>query len=451
MVDLKKQKQTTRDFGISIFLVLAMVLWTPNGYGAEDVTNVDLTGASYPEGALLKSNQEEIRERMQLEILERQAQQARDRYTAQRADTEKRVAENKRKIDDYKTKQEKRNSELRQLNMELSETEQKSAEVQKELSVVGNKASEELAHFEETKSSLEKTKMENAASLRMLQVRKDSTRKLIETSNQRMGQYEDEIRRLQTETLKSQDLVNEYEKIALDVKGKVGELQSQLEVVRVERNRADQERQLSKESLAEAQRQYSGLLAETKKAEKERDVALKALDEQKKIYVTEMRRLEEKTAQANVIKAIAEAERVRFDNEADRMKVNVATVRDESEALSVNGTRAQESVMRSRIALSHMRQDLVRQITDKEARGSAVVREVASASPPSPAGETGELTLFKITSASCKMRRTPSATSEFFGSVKRGESYSAEPASKGYMKIEDGGKTFYVDKDCGSF
>lgn len=450
MANLKGKKQMKRDQGISILLVLAMIFSTSAASAAEDVTNVDLTDMSYPEGALLQSNQDEIRERMQLEILERQAQQARERYTLQRADTERRVSENKRKIDEYKTKQEKLSSELRQLNMELSETEQKSAEVQKELNAVGNKAAEELAHFEETKSSLEKSKMENNASLRMLQVRKDSTRKLIETSNQRMGQYEEEIRRLQAETLKSQDLVNEYEKIALDVKNKVGELHSQLEVVRVERNRADQERQMSKDNLAEQQRQYANLLAETKKAEKERDVAFRALDEQKKIYVTEMRRLDEKTAQANVIKAIAESERVRLDNESNRMKVNIAAVRDESESLSVNGARAQENVMKSRIALSQMRQDLVRQITDKETRPS--MREVASATGATlePVGGE-ELTLFKITSESCKKRRSPSSTSDSFGSVKKGDSFSAEPANSGYMKIENGGKTFYVDKDCGSF
>jgi chromosome segregation ATPase len=442
---------------ISIFLSTEMLLLNKLQAQDDGLRAVEwLEPQDYSEATLMKTNEEAIREKFRMEELERQAQNAQELYEMKRVDAERQTAEKRRAIEQYKQKQDQLTTDVETWRTELAQIESKQAEIEKELATVNAAFTEKNMQAAESRVALERTRSELNFKIEDLRRKKDTTFSLIEMANTEMGKWHQEITESQGKIIELHGKVSDYEKLALQIRSQALELQTKLTETKNTRLQAEQEMEMNRTAIAKAQSDFNNLMAEVKKEEAVKNQTLKKLAADRASYAAEMKRLEARTINANLTKAMAETENQRLLAETDNLKRQLAMVKAQSETVDSELASSNASLMQTRVSMQQIRSDLVRQLGREEKshmKKEEYVQQMRSLASMANSSELTEGAKPWVVAKACAIRRGPASNAAKLGDLKVGERlYGSASTEKGWLKIlNTSGSTAYVQSTCGQF
>lgn len=428
---------------------------------------------SYPESLMTEANREEINVKSRNAERERELARTRAMYEQRKAEVEREVTEKRARINDLKVKQEELDQEIQGYRTELAELDSQREAAKKDLERVNATAKIHTDQADGVKADLDKTKDDLNNTLMNLAHQREDTFRRIDKAQTQISQWQDEISKTNSDIIAADNTRMEYEKAAAKIRNQVEEMQLKVQDAQNAKAEALEETRLMKENMNKADAEYKKTVQNLRDAESDRNKAQVQLQKTRAVYNVEMKKLDEKTAQAHMLKALADNEKNRSETETQRLNDSLLKVKQLHEEVSLEVVEAQSALMQSKISLGQIRTDLTRELATKDSRGgkgqlqarTLASTDDATALPPkmekaaklekSSGGdaEGSGFTAHKWTvKRSCWIYQDASKSSEKIGSVKVKEALRADHHADGFVKVSvSNGGYGYVRASCGDF
>jgi len=396
---------------------------------------------------LKKAYEDEVTQRTRLEELERRAAREKADYERKLQEIQQQVEAKKIQTENYKVKSEELLGQLESLNVELFELRLKKSSAQAEI-----KANEEK--YLKIQSDYEAAKKEHADHKTYLEKQEVELTTLREKLEKSMARY-----KIETERMRQELAVMETEISAADAKRAAlesAEMQARVEWLTTKKE-VNEKRDLREKYLAhaaESRKKRDQARSELEKAQAELEKMKVEVAELSKRTRANVARYEEQTLEANRKKTLADAERIRVETEADKLRHYVAQVRASRDNSRKDLEASQTALIQSRMALATVKRELTEVVAGDQKEEfdnqkiESRLRGLASAAEADEILEGGRLF---VTTRPCPVYRRPASQSPEVAQVDSGRKLLGREAIGPWIKITSEGRSVYVDKSCGRF
>lgn len=436
------------------------------------------------ERALADVYKQELEAKTKAEMSERELRRTRALFEQRRGQIDREVVEKRAHITDLKIKQEELDQQIQAYRHDLKQLEAQQTEAETELKRVSDHAKVNTDSAMDVKAQLDASKQDLTNTLYSLSKKREETFQRIDKAQSQINKWHEEIAKTNTDIIAADNTRLEYEKATVKIGHQVAEMEQKVRDANEAKNMALEETKQMKDTMAKANDNLNKTVQNLRNAEKARDIARADLNKIRNIYNVEMKRLDEKTSQAHMLKALAENEKSRSENETSRLADTLNKVKQLHEEVSLEVVEAQSALMQSKISLGQIRTDLVRELATKDSTARPSVRQMASdtakTSAPSvaasalPSGlgednvmprggdmkvrakrETASATFEPknwIVKRFCNIYENADANSRKLSNVRAKDLVQADKHNAGFVKvIVGGGNHGFIRTSCGSF
>lgn len=446
--------------------------------------NADDTAVPVAERELAEVYKQELEAKTKAEMAERELRRTRNQFEQRRSQVDREIVEKRAHINDLKVKQEELDQQVQAYRADLKQLEAKQTEQETELKRVSEYAKTNTDAAMDVKAQLDASKQDLTNNLYMLSKKREETFKRIDTAQSQINKWHEEIARTNQDIIAADNTRLEYEKAAMKIGHQVAEMEQKVRDANEAKSMALEETKQMKDNLAKANDTLNKTVAKMRDAEKARDIARNDLNKMRSVYGAEMKRLDDKTAQAHMLKALAENERNRSETETARLNDTLNKVKQLHEEVSLEVVEAQSALMQSKISLGQIRTDLTRELATKDSTsrptrslassdgpmaatpkvekmptglgddnmmprgGDMKVRESKTHSVASVGGELKNWSVHRV----CNIYKNADANSPRLAKVKANDLVQATSHNAGFVKVATSGGNFgYIRSSCGNF